>query len=192
MSAVIVHFNSADVQQRGKADLSSLSLPKSVEKDWSMANELSSLATYIANRTPQCPFCFRSESNKVNFLKQAVLEQPWARDVLVRIKQNTQFQSLYMELANALQIHQEMQQKTGKNPFFYRTGSSSNYSKPFTYFTQDRVLNSKLPGNENTQLWWNCRLDHHRFTKCHKPLDVIRIVANKAKFYTKKYDKKQH
>ena len=190
ISVIMNHFNSADVQQRVKADLSTLSFIKFVEKNGSMAKGLSSLATYIANRTPQCPPCFRSESHKVDFLKQAVLEQPWAREVLIRIKANTQFQPLYTELANALQLHQEVLQKSGKTTSHSRNGSTSDIQKPFIYFTQPRVLKSIFPGNESTSSCWNCGLRGHRFTKCHKPLDMTRIAANKAKSYAKKGDKK--
>ena len=190
MCAVVGHFNSAYVQQREQAELPSLSLTKFVEKDGTMAEALSSLATHIANKTPQCSPCFRSESNKVDFLKQDVVEQSWAHEVPVRIKPSTQFQLLYTELANALQFHQEILQKTGKNSFSSRTGSSNNASKPFIYFTQPRVLKSMFPGNQDAPSSWNCGLRGHRFTDCHKPLDMNRIADNQSKYYAKRGDKK--
>lgn len=88
---MIGHFNSPGVQRRVKDEISTLSLNTFVEKDGHLLKGLSSVATYIANRTPQCPPCFRSESKKVDFPKQAVLEQPRAREVLVRINSRTQF-----------------------------------------------------------------------------------------------------
>lgn len=151
IGAVYQHYNSPDVQQRVEADLSSLKLQKFTEKEGSMAKGLSSLANYIANRTPQCPPCFRTESNKVDFLKQAFLDQPWARAILVRINPSTQFQHLYTELANALQLNQEMLERQGIP--VTKSGASSKQSKPFIYFTQPRIMKSMakamFPGYEN-------------------------------------------
>ena len=191
--AIYSHFNSPDVQQRVKTDLSNLSLAKFADKEGSMPKGLSALATYIANRTPQCPPCFRTEANKVDFLKQAVLDQPWAKEILVRINPVTQFQSLYTELANALQLHQEVQEKTGS--FTPRSSSSPKHSKPFIYFTQPRVVKSlaraMFPGNDDTSSCWNCGRKGHRFTKCHKDLDLARIAAAKSEYFAKKDNSKK-
>ena len=158
-----------------------------------MTKGLSSLATYIANRAPQCPPAFRSNSNKVDFLKQAVLDQPWAREILVRINPGTQFQALYTELANALQLHEEIQQRSGGSSS--KAGSSTKSSKPFIYFTQPRVVKSMakamFPGNEHDRACWNCDRKGHHFSKCHKELDLARIAAKKADYFAKKGNKKQ-
>ena len=187
VNAIYKHFNSDDVQQRVKQELSSLSFNKFAEKHGSQGKALSSLATYIANRTPQCPIGFQSEANKVDFLKSAVKFQPWAKDILVRIKPDTQFQSLYTELANALQLHEEINPAgTALRPH----GSSSRPAKPFVYFTQQRVVKkmakAMFPGNENGPKCWNCGQKGHRMAKCPKPLDLTRIAAAKADFYAKK------
>lgn len=86
----------------------------------------------------------------MEFLKQAAREQSWGREILVRINLSTQFQPTQTELAEVLQIRQEVQQKTAEYSSSSRTGPSSNHSKPFIYFTQPRVLKSIFPGNENT------------------------------------------
>ena len=187
------HFNSPDVQQRVKTDMSTLSLTKFADKEGSIPKGLSALATYIANRTPQCPPCFRTEANKVDFLKQAVLDQSWAKEILVRINPGTQFQSLYTELANALQLHQEVQQRTGFPNS--RAGTSSKATKPFIYFTQPKVVkslaNAMFPGNDNASSCWNCGRKGHRFTKCHKDLDLARIAAAKSEYFAKKSNSKK-
>ena len=186
--AVFAHFNSADVQQRVKADLMTLSLAKFSEKHGGMPKGLSSLANYIANRTPQCPPSFRSELNKIDYLKQEVIDQPWARDTLVRISPTTQFQSLYTELANALQLHEEVQRRSAGSS--YRPGLSIKDNKPFIYFTQPRVVKSMtkamFPGNEHDTRCWNCGLKGHRVNECDKELDLKSIAAKKADYYAKK------
>ena len=194
ISMIFSHFNSPDVQQRVKADLSTLSLKQFAEKEGSMAKGLSSLAAYIANRVPQCPPCFRSESNKVDFLKQAVLDQPWAREILVRIKPSTEFQPLYTELANALQLNQEVEQRTQGSHSQPR--ESTKTSKPFIYFTQPRTVKSMakamFPGNDQSPSCWNCGRKGHRFSKCHKKIDLARIAARKAEHLSKKGDRRQN
>lgn len=150
------------------------------------------MATYIANRTPQCPPVFRSESHKVYFLKQAVMDQTWASSILVRINPATEFQSLYTELANALQLHQEMKQRQGITSA--KPGPLSKSSKPFIYFIQPRVVKymakAMFPGNENVPECWNCGSKGHRFTKFHKELNLTKIVAKKAEYFAKKGNKK--
>ena len=120
-------------------------------------------------------------------MKQAVLTQPWAKDILVRINPGTRFQSVYTELANALQLHQEVQSKGGNPP---RAASGSKYSKPFIYFTQPRVVKSlaraMFPGDDKAPSCWNCGRKGHRFTKCHKELDLARIASAKAEYFAKK------
>ena len=181
------HFNSPDVQQRVKTDFSNLSLSTFAEKEGSITKGLSALRTYISSRTPQCPPSFRTKANKVEFLKQAVLTQPWAKDIVVRINPGTRFQSVYTELANALQLHQEIQSKGGNPP---RTASGSKYSKPFIYFTQPRVVKSlaraMFPGDDKAPSCWSCGRKGHRFTKFHKELYLARIASAKAEYFARK------
>lgn len=73
------HFNGVDKQQRVKAKLSTLTLDQFIRKNNRNLREgLCELATYITNRTPQCPPNFRSEENKFDFLRQAVIGNEWA------------------------------------------------------------------------------------------------------------------
>ena len=186
------HFNGADKQQRIKAELSSLTLEYFIRRNnGSIRDGLGALATYITNRVPQCPPSFRSEQNKVDFLRQSVIGHDWARNVLCRINSDIKFQQLYLELATALQVHEESNLK--QSNIHHEIRDSSNSKKPFILFTQPkyaRKLTKKLfSGSEMDQKCWNCGLTGHRFSKCRKPLNLKSVAARKAEFMEKKYGK---
>ena len=106
--------------------------------------------------------------------------------MLVRITPSTEFQSLYTELASALQLHEEIQQKASTSG----ATSTAKSAKPFIYFTQPRYVKSMakamFPGDKSTNMCWNCGMKGHRFTKCHKTLNMAKIAANKAEYFFKK------
>ena len=188
VSIIYGHFSSPNVQQRIKADLSTVRLFDFSKKMGSNAKGLSSLATYSTNRVPQCPPSLCSEANKVEFLKQAVLDQPWARDTLVRISPSTMFQHLYTELANALQLYEEVEKRSGRKDI--EVANSETMDKPFIHFAQPRIVKSMaksmFPGNKEASSCWNCRRRGHVFSKCDKKLDLTRIASEEAKLYSKK------
>ena len=89
---------------------------------------LSFLAIRNSNRSPQYPNRFGAESNKLEFIEHATLQKPWARGDLVRNKFSTQFQQLYIEVANAIQLN-----KVVDNFSSYLNRSSWTPLKPFFF-----------------------------------------------------------
>ena len=184
VKAVYQHFNSEDVQQRTKLELSELSFDSFVEKNGSKAKGLSALANHIRTRTPQCPPGFQSEANKIDFLKRAVKHQTWAAHVLTNFTPNMSFHELYTKLSNALQLNTELPSSASTS------GSAhSKLSKPMIYFTQPRVIKSMakamFPGSARDMKCWNCGIPGYVVSKCHKELDLGRIAANKAEYLAK-------
>lgn len=102
---VLRHFNSADVQNRIKNELMNLNFSSFVEKEGSKTKGLSAMASHICNRAPKCPVSYRHESHRVDFFKRALMKEKWASTILMEITEETNFQSLYTRLANALQFH---------------------------------------------------------------------------------------
>lgn len=43
----------------------------------------------------------------MDFLRNAVIAYPWAQPILSCVKQETRYQGLFTQLANALQVHKE-------------------------------------------------------------------------------------
>ena len=186
------HFNGVDKQQRIKAELSTLTLDSFTRKNHGNLREgLAELATYITNRTPQCPPNFRSEQNKIDFLRQAVIGNDWAKNVLCNIGPSTRFQQFYLELATALQVHEESARRKATPGSSSSNGLTTN--KPFIMFNQPKyarqVTRKLFSGSEKDKSCWNCGQSGHRFAKCRKQLDITAIAARKAKFMEKKYGK---
>lgn len=179
-------FNSADKQQRVKAELSTVKLRTFVNQcNGSLHQGLRKLAAHIEERTPLCPPNFRFESNRVDFLRQAVISYPWAQPMLYKISPSTKFRSLFTELANALQVHEE---SSMKNDLAASETSSPLFkgSKPNILFTQPKYAKTLFPGAKQDSQCWNCGNFGHRFTQCRKPMDMTAIAARKAAFYDKK------
>lgn len=194
VSVLSSHFNSLDKQQRVKADLSTLSLATFASREGgSVTKGLSSLAEYISSRAPQCPVSFRHESHKVDFLRNAVIAYPWAQPVLSCVNQETRYQGLFTQLANALQVHEEARHRNQPaltNSAVHSKSGGSSSEKPFILFTQPRYqkkLARKLfPGSREGKECWNCGTPGHRLSQCRKPLDATAIAARKAAFYDRK------
>lgn len=182
------YFNSPDVQYRVKTELSKLKLKTFSEKHGSDRKGLCFLAAHISDRISQCPPHCQGESNQVDFLRNAVLGQPWAKEILRDIKPSTEFQTLYTDLAKSLQVHEEEAESKGVIADVPKTDSSKR--KPLIFFTQPRYVKSMaksiFPGNEEARSCWNCGRKGHRFTKCHKNLDMAQIASRKADYLSKK------
>lgn len=187
INAMQNHFNSLDKQQRVKADLTTLSLSAFSEKHGgSIRKGLAKMASYIAERTPLCPPDFRGESHQIEFMKQAVLEYPWAEPILYRINQNTEFQQFYTELANALQLSEEKAARKSES-----SHHKESSSKPLILFNQPKyakkITQSLFPGYNIDKSCWNCGSPQHTLNRCTKPINTSRVAARKVQFYEKKF-----
>lgn len=187
VTAIRSHFNSEDAQQRVKASLSSLSFQSFVDKEGSKSKGLRALADHISSRITECPQYIRNEASMVDFLRSAVIGEDWATRTLEGVNSSTEFQNFYSMLANALQIHTEKELLHGKQG---QSGTPVNSSKPMIFFAQPqyakKMAKALFPGNEKDTSCWNCGRSGHRFTKCHRELDMAVIAANKADYFEKK------
>ena len=85
------------------------------------------LATTEA-RIPLCPLDWQNESNKVDFLHNALLTGDWARQHMYGIGKGTHFRVLQTQLARALQMHEEA------------LAELQTVSKPFPQHHLDRTI----------------------------------------------------
>ncbi len=109
-------FNSISKQQCVKAELSGLIFEDMVDKsDGNRRQALRDLVATVEARISLCPQDWRNESNKVDFLRNALLTEGWARQHLYRTGKGTHFRELQNQLANALQIHEEVLARSGNN-----------------------------------------------------------------------------
>ncbi len=182
-------FNLISKQQCVKAELSGLSFQDMVdESDSDRRKALRDLFATIETRITLCPRDWRNESNKVDFLRNALLTEDWARQHLCRIGKGTHFRELQTQLASALQIHEEVLARSGNSSKAGPPASSA--SKPTIFFTAPkytkRVTKKLFPGSDQDRSCWNCGRAGHRHVRCRKPLNPAVIAARKAEFLEKK------
>lgn len=180
---MLSHFNSPDVQARVKNELRTLKFQTFVTQNGTKAKALSAIASYIANRSRKCPPSYSHETHRVEFMKNALIKEAWAKPILMEITDSTKFQQLYTKLANALQFHEESEGNS-------TNADSYDGQKPLIFFTQPkygREISGKLfSGYNNDKKCWNCDRPGHRHTQCRNKLDPVRIAAAKAKFLERK------
>lgn len=116
-----------------------------------------------------------------------MLSYPRAQPILSTVNNQTRYQSLYTQLANALQIHEEARQRGQLSlgvPSRKQGGSPGD--KPFILFTQLRyqkkVADKFSSGSRDALDCWNCGMPGHRMRQCTKPLNAAAIAARKADF----------
>ncbi len=177
------HLHSADDQARAPNELQSIDFQKFVDKEDTMAKALSTMSSYIANRSTQCAPTFHSELHRVEYLKRALMTYSWEQPVLAKITQATDYQVLSSELANALQFYEEVQasgRRRGEECNQLRTRATSSTAptseKPLIYFTQPRYAKEiawvLFPGSERDRSCWNCGEKGHQASKCKKSPDA--------------------
>ena len=182
-------FNSVSKQQFVKAESSGLLFQDMVDKsDGDGRKALRDLFATIEARIPLCSRDWRNESNKVDFLRNALLTQGWARQHLYSIGKGTHFREVQIQLASALQVHEEVLARSGNSS----KASPSAYSglKHTIFFTAlkyaKRVTKKLFPGSDKDRCCWNCGRTGHRHVRCRKPLNPAVIAARKAEFLEKK------
>ena len=89
------YFQSADVQIRFLNELKTIKINDFTNKFDTKPKALSALASHISNKFPQCPSTYKHEFHRVDFLKNALMGEKWAEETLMRVTQNTQYQSFY-------------------------------------------------------------------------------------------------
>ena len=185
------HFVSPDIQNRVKNELQSLRFSEFVKQEGSKPKALQKLANHISNNYMKCPITYRNEANRVEFLKRALQKEKWASTILYKINDITQFQSLYADLANALQF--ELERLGDRQESDDEQHSATPNSKPTILFTQPRyakqVTGKFFNGYKNDDRCWNCDRKSHHHTKCRLPINPIRIAAAKARFLERKKSK---
>lgn len=188
------HFQSPDVQVRVLNELKTIKFSDFTSKQDTKPKALSALAAHISNRFTQCPPTYRHEFHRVDFLKNALMGEPWAEAILMKVNQETQYQSFYIELANALQFHEELKTQNDSNTSVQPSNSQSQ--KPLIYFTQPRYarkITGKLFGGfENDRRCWNCDKPGHHHNKCRSRPNSVKIAARKARFYERKGKHRKH
>ena len=182
-------FNSTSKQQCVKADLSGFSFQNIVNKfDDDRRKALRDLVATIEARIPLCPRDWRNESNKVEFLRNALLTEGSARQHLYKIGKGAHFRELQTQLAIAAQIHAEVLAISGNSS---KAGpSNSPGSMPTIFFTApkyaQRETKKLFPGSDQDRSCWNCGRTGYRHVRCRKPLNNAVIAARKAEVLERK------
>lgn len=152
-------FNSLTKQQNVKNELQALTFAGFVRK--AVGNRLlaiTSLCAHIESRLPLCPDMWRFETNKVDFLRSAIVSQDWACAVLSRVNMETKFRKLLSELEAVLQIQEEAEQRNDDGT--QSISSKTNGMKHEIFFTAPRyekkIATTVFPDNEKGVICWNC------------------------------------
>eukprot|EP00171_Calliarthron_tuberculosum_P004009 IDg4009t1 len=104
-------YNSDSRQLQVQSSLENLRLSKFMaEKEISsLSDGLNKMVEHIECLTPQCPLGFRGDSNKVKFLRSAVLKFPWARVPISNVvSQGYKFNAFVTALHESLQLDDEI------------------------------------------------------------------------------------
>ncbi len=117
-----------------------------------------------------------------------LLKEDYAGQHLYSIGKGTHFRELEIQLASALQIHEEALARSGNrsNP----CPPPSSGSKPTIFVTATkyakRVTKKLFSGSDQDRSCWNCGRTGQRHVRCKKPLNPAVIAARKAKFLENK------
>lgn len=107
-------FNSLSKQNDVKHELLSLQFSDFVSQcNGKRPLALRALTAHIEKRFPLCPDKWSTEAHKVEFLRQALLSEEWARTLLYRVTPATKLHELTSELGSILQIDEEDRAHTG-------------------------------------------------------------------------------
>ncbi len=146
------------------------------------------LVVLIESRIPLCTRYMRNESSKVDFIQNMLLKEDWARQNLYNIGKGTHFCELQTQLACALQVHGEVQARSGISSG--AGPSTSSESKPTIFLTvpkyAKRVTKILFPESDQDRSCWNCKRTGHRHICCRKLLNHAAVAARKAEFLEKK------
>ena len=173
-------FNSIHQQNRIKDNLFSIQFSKFENAESSKNEALVKLGSYISAHISQCPEQFRSDASKKEFLKRAVLKQPWATEPVNRMSSNpsSTFQSFLTDLAGSLQTHTEI------------NGTSNHFDEDSSTYYQGqgryRRPYKKFFSGGNVTKCWNCGKPGHKSPQCRLKFDARRVAANKINYYQEK------
>ena len=155
---------------------------------WWQKKGIAWLVATIDARIPLCPREWKNESNKVDFLRNALLTEGRARQDLYSIGKGTHFGELQILIAGALQINEKVLARSGNSS---KAGPlASSVSKRAIFFTAPkyvkRVAKKILAGSDQDRSCWNCGRSGNRHVRCRKPLNPTVIAARNAEFLEKR------
>ena len=186
-----------------------LSLEKTlpaIEEVLSDSERLNWLVKRINRLTPQCPEGFRSEENKIQFLRDAVIGKDWASQAISQITTSQYcFKSFVSALREVLQYAEEIRrhksiwnspstrstagilcQKYGRAPRFVSKFPQHRYRAPYSARNGNRSRKNPRDRNGKRMLCNICRSDTHlqRFhSESVKNATRDRIAANENPFH---------
>lgn len=193
-------YNSHVRQTRIKDYLNAIRVRSFMNKGVSESDSLSKVYKLIVKLSRQAPQAFRGDANKVEYLRNAVVGFPWAKEPLSRVgTMGLTFQQLHAELAASLQLENDTNQaksnqdsssvsydKTESNQTYF--AGQGRYRQGFRPFTRNRITpaTTKQSFNPlNIQGCFNCG-GKHLMKECPKPIDSAKAAASKIKYYSKK------
>eukprot|EP00170_Pyropia_yezoensis_P001558 contig_6780_g1562 len=108
VAMIEAEYNSAAKQMQVKNTLSNHKLSAMVSAGKDVKTALADTYKMIVRLSPLVPQAYRSDANKLDFLRSAVLGYPWANSSLRKLNAgNITFQQLYTDLQSSLQLHEE-------------------------------------------------------------------------------------
>lgn len=108
VAMIEAEYNSAAKQMQVKNTLSNHKLSAMVTAGKDIKTALADTYKMIVRLSPLVPQAYRSDANKLDFLRSAVVGYPWANSSLRKLNAgNITFQQLYTDLQSSLQLHEE-------------------------------------------------------------------------------------
>lgn len=195
LAKVMVDEYDSDARQLAvHSELDRLSLDR-VMKDQQIV-DLDAGLTLLVDRinvlTPQCPPNFRSDGNKVRFLRNSVLRQEWAQPAISQITTSRfNYNGLVTALREQLQLSEEKKELSGPSDTFYQQ-YGRNPKTLRQNPTRDRIYD-RIHGGKNSSSRKNpigrdgkrmlchlCQSDGHFASDCSVG-DFKRTVADKMR-----------
>lgn len=112
---MLAEYNSRSRQIQIRKKLESIQL-KSIMAERNIQTEqdaLNEIIKLINTLVPQCPPAFRSDENKINFLRQAVVCEIWAKSAISEVDaEGVSWFQFTTDLHEAISLHREVEQET--------------------------------------------------------------------------------
>jgi len=111
--------NSRQIQVRRMLDTMRIDTYMAEKELTSEQAALTDMITTIDSMVPQCPPAFRSDANKISFLRQAIIKQPWATHAVTKVDAgDVTWRQFTTDLHAALSLRREIDPGSDIRPHY--------------------------------------------------------------------------
>lgn len=195
-------YNSVSRQNRVGAYLRNLRVSKYITPDCAVNDALEKVHEEISKLTPQGPSHCRLEKHKMEYLQNAVIGYPWAKEACSRANAGLlKYHEFYNQLESAVQLEQEEKVGRLRDQKHLRLTSVMNDDPVLRSRISDTYYNGQPRYAKEPQPWrktqrpsqerrfrpniicWGCRKPGHILSDCTEP--TLQNVAKKVQYYQK-------